>query len=111
MSGMRPANRGNRSANRTGTAVSRKLRAAGFNIAPSALRHLREVTTVSAYGDNVSILVDMGLAAKNRRYSGELVAELLGWPQATEISAKSTQSGAVFIHFSYATLAVLAKQK
>lgn len=101
MSGVVPANRGNRSPNRTGALVSRKLRRAGWNIAPASLRHRRDVTTVAAMGDYVSVLADTGLISRNRRIADGISAEVSSWPQAFDVETADTESGAVFIRFTY----------
>lgn len=101
MSGVVPANRGNRSPNRTGSMVSRKLRRAGWNIAPAAMRHKRDVTTVAAMGDYVSVLADTGLSGRNRRIADGISAEVSSWPQASDVETVDTESGAVFVRFTY----------
>lgn len=74
MAGYLPQNRGNRSPKRTGAIVSRKLKAAGFNISPAARKYKYEGIFVSAQGDYVSILVDLGDRDRNLVAANEIAA-------------------------------------
>lgn len=105
MSGVRPANRGNRSANRIGSVVSRRLRAAGWNIAPAAMRHKRDVTTVSAQGNRVSVLADTGLDGRNLRIAKGILNDVACWPEVSDTDMVVTESGAVFVWFDYTSAA------
>lgn len=105
MGGILPANRGNKSTNRIGSVVSRKLRAAGWNIAPAAMRHKRDVTTVGALGNRVSVLADTGLDRRNRRIADGILNEVATWPEVSDTDLTVTESGAVFVRFDYASAA------
>lgn len=106
MSGYQPANRGNRSSNRIGATVSRRLRAAGFNVVSPDRRHVTRCMTVQATDDRVSVLVDYGLTAKNNRIAAEVAETLVGWTQVSDLStdSKLCGDGAVFIWFDYTPL-------
>lgn len=76
MAGYLPQGRGNKTTNRTGSNVSRKLKAAGFNISPAARKYRYEGIFVSAQGDHVSVMVDLGRADRNLAL-GNQIAEFL----------------------------------
>lgn len=101
MSGYRPANRGNKTTTRIGSTVSRKLRAAGWNIAPAAMRHKRDVTTVSAQGRRVSVLADTGLEGRNLRIARGILDEVACWPEVDDTDLTVSETGAVFVRFDY----------
>lgn len=100
MSGYRPANNGNRTANRIGATVSRKLRQAGFNVSPSARKHRYNGMFVSAMGDLVSVYLDFGIESKNQRVGRQLLAEVLEWAGASDISAEA-EGVTVTLYFTY----------
>ena len=101
MAGYRPQNRGNRSANRTGSTVSRRLRAAGWNISPAARRHKADGMFVSAQGTWAHVLLDFGVAAKNTRVADQVAGDIRTWPEAEGVSISQAGDGAVFVHFDY----------
>lgn len=96
-------NRGNKNTNRTGATVSRKLRAAGWNISPAARRYAHNGTYVSAQGDAVSILIDLGCAATNSFVAEQMVSELVHWDCAPdEIEIKlNDELGFCLVRFDY----------
>lgn len=85
MAGALPRNRGNRSSNRTGSTVSRRLRAAGWTISAPARKHRHPGVFVSTAGDHVSVYVDTDNESRNDRFATDLVAELTTWPQVTAL--------------------------
>lgn len=85
MAGALPRNRGNRSSNRTGSTVSRRLRAAGWTISAPARKHRYPGVFVSTAGDHVSVYVDTDNESRNDRFATDLVAELVTWPQVTAL--------------------------
>lgn len=100
MAGYRPQNNGNRSPLRTGSTVSRRLRAAGFNVSPAARKHRHPGLFVSAMGDTISVLVDTDLDDHNERVAAELRDVVATWPEAQGWTTTHI-SGAVLIHFTY----------
>lgn len=103
MAGKLPQNRGNKTTSRVGTTMSRKLRAAGWNISPSARKHRYDGIFVSAQGDHVCILVDLGVDQRNREGARQMAAQLVGWdcvPDVVRVS-ESPETGACFIQFTY----------
>jgi hypothetical protein len=101
MAGARPANNGNRSTNRVGSTVSRRLRAAGWNISPSARKYKADGMFVTGFGDSVSVLLDFGLAAKNKRYAGDVEETVRAWSEVNEVEITVLDDGAVFVRFAY----------
>jgi hypothetical protein len=101
MAGYRPKNRGNRSTNRVGSTVSRRLRAAGWNISPSARKYKADGMFVTGHGDSVTVLVDFGLADRNMKATEGVSAELANWAQTGPVSVDVLDDGAVFIRCSY----------
>ena len=85
MAGALPRNRGNRSSNRTGSTVSRRLRAAGWTISAPARKHRYPGVFVSTAGDQVAVYVDTDLEVRNDRLAADLVAELAAWPQVSAV--------------------------
>lgn len=79
MAGYTPQNRGNKTTNRTGPNVSRKLRAAGWNISPSARKYREKGIFVSAGGNHVWILVDLGDSSKNVDVAKAMTTQLSTW--------------------------------
>lgn len=101
MAGALPRNGGNKTANRVGSAVSRRLRAAGWNISPSARKYKADGMFVSAAGDNVTVLLDFGLASKNKRYAGGVEATVRPWAETGDVDITVLEDGAVFVRFTY----------
>lgn len=105
MSGYVPQNRGNKSRNRNGAAASRRLRTAGWNISPNGRKYKSEGIFVSAGGDLITVLFDLGIDAKNVRLANEMVEELTAAPWANDVRISLPKNaGAVFIHFDYVKL-------
>jgi hypothetical protein len=77
MAGRRPQNSGNRSSLRFGPIVSRRLKAAGFNISPSARRYTAAGIFVRANENRVSVTVDTGSNAVE--IATEIAAEVASW--------------------------------
>lgn len=102
MSGFVPRNRGNKGSNRTGVTVSRRLRAAGWNISPSGRKYKSEGIFVSAGCNLVTVLFDLGIDAKNARLARKMADELegLGWAVDVQVTLPEG-TGAAFIHFEY----------
>lgn len=106
MAGITPANRGNKSTNRVGATVSRRLKAAGFTVSPEARKYRYDGLFVSGTADGrVSILVDLGTAGENARVTGEILDELRTWPQipGNSIVSNTAEEGYVFIRADYVT--------
>lgn len=102
MAGARPRNRGNRSTNRVGATVSRRLRAADWNVSPSARKYKADGMFVTGHGDSVTVLMDFGVAAKNQRVAEGVAATVRGWPQVNGfVSIDPLEDGAVFVRFTY----------
>jgi hypothetical protein len=102
MAGALPRNRGNRSTNRVGATVSRRLRAAGWNVSPSARRNKHYGLFVKATGDYVSVMVDTSLDARNEEAANGIRDLVTTWPQVTD--AKVTEDGGVrWVRFTYAS--------
>jgi hypothetical protein len=79
MSGARPAP-GNRSSARFGANLSRRLRAAGYNIMPSARKHKADGVTVSGAGnDFASVLIDIRGAARRTALADEMTELIEAW--------------------------------
>jgi len=96
MSGYRPQNSGNRSAQRLGPTISRRLRAAGWNVSPAARKHKADGIYVSAMGDFISVLVDLG-----GRSAGEaqaLAETVRGWGCVPQVK---DEAGYSLVHFTY----------
>lgn len=101
MPGALPRNSGNKSPNRAGTTVSRRLRHAGWNISPSARRYRYSGIFVAGRGDHVSVLVDSGVDARNATVAEEIRAVVRTWPQAGDVTITAADSGAAFVRFTY----------
>lgn len=101
MAGALPRNRGNRSANRVGSTVSRRLRAAGWNVSPSARKYKADGMFVTGHGDSVTVLLDFGLSTKNARVAEDVAALVRTWPQAGDVSVDAVEDGAVYVRFPY----------
>lgn len=101
MAGALPRNRGNRSTNRVGSTVSRRLRAANWNVSPSARKYKADGMFVTGHGDSVTVLVDFGLADKNMRVTEGVSTELASWAQTGPVSVDVLDDGAVHIRCSY----------
>lgn len=101
MAGYLPQNRGNKSASRPGPLVSRKLRAAGWNVSPSARRHDFDGIFVSAQGDSVSVWVRLGSPERNASVALSIELELSVWGQVGNVHR--TQSGFTDTHFVHMT--------
>src|SRR5262245_15806782 len=100
VAGLLPQNRGNKSTHRTGATVSRRLRAADFNISPAARKHRHAGMFVSAQGDHCSVWIDLDLDARNERVMGEVVETLRTWTEVTDIDVRNI-GGAQLVHFTY----------
>jgi hypothetical protein len=100
MAGALPRNGGNKSANRVGSTVSRRLRAAGWNISPAARRNLHCGIFVKAMGDYVSILVDTGAEERNAKAAEGIHATVSSWAKASDIEVKE-DDGVRWIRFIY----------
>lgn len=109
MAGSLPQNRGNRSTNRIGATVSRRLRAAGHNIISPDRRHIVQCTTVQAAGGEVSVLVDYGILGKNERVTLDLIDTVSGWPQVTGADLEILDDGAIYLTFTYTPLTRVAR--
>ena len=101
MAGSLPRNRGNRSTNRIASNVSRRLRNAGFNIAPASWRHNRQCATVRAAGDLVSVLFDHGVPGRNEYLAHQAWFMVGSWPQVSRAKVEPTEDGAVYVRFTY----------
>jgi hypothetical protein len=98
--GATPANSGNRKTNRTGAVVSRRLRRDGFNISPSANRHVRPGMYVRAAGDVVSILVDLVDAHQDHEAAHELASHIATWPEVGVVEVRDEHS-MTHLYFTY----------
>ena len=81
VAGYLPQNRGNRSTNRVGAAVSRRLRTADWNISPTNLKYKADGMFVTGNGDSVTVLVDFGIKSKNRDVAEGVAATVCTWAQ------------------------------
>jgi hypothetical protein len=84
MAGKRPQNGGNRSSLRFGPIVSRRLKAAGFNISPSARRYTHQGIFVRASENRISVTVDTGAHCVD--VATEIAAEVAGWGFLAEVT-------------------------
>lgn len=103
MPGYVPQNRGNKSTNRVGATVSRRLRKAGFNVIAKDNRRVNQCLTVSGKTGTATISVDYGIPSKNDRVAGELIDELLTWDQVpgNGIDTHVAECGAILIWVEY----------
>ena len=101
MAGALPRNRGNRSTNRVGATVSRRLRAADWNVSPSARKYKADDMFVTGHGDSFTVLVDFGLATKNTRVAAGVADELRTWTQTGDITVDVLEDGAIFVRGTY----------
>lgn len=100
MAGFRPANNGNRSTNRVGATVSRRLRAADWNVSPSARKHMHHGMFVTGMGDYVSVMMDFGIDAKNERVAAGVLQTVSTWAQVSGAEITS-DDGVFWVRFSY----------
>lgn len=77
MSGYRPQNRGNRTAARSGAAVSRRLRSAGVNLSPSGNKHKRPGIFVTGRNEFISIYVDLDANEEDTREVTDHIADVV----------------------------------
>jgi hypothetical protein len=100
MAGKRPQNSGNRSSVRFGPIVSRRLKAAGFNISPAARRYTHQGIYVRANENRISVTVDTG--ANAIEIATEIAAEVAGWGFLAE-ATKGEHNGEHWatVHFTY----------
>lgn len=89
---------GNKTPNRTGPVVSRRLRAAGFNISPSAARNVRDGITVAARGDMISVLIDLP-GANRSEIARDIATVAASWPEAGLVQV--SDGDATFVRFAY----------
>lgn len=104
MPGYRPANRGNRtpSTARVGQRVSRKLKAAGWKVSPAARKNRYDGMFVSAMGDFVSVLFDLGSPTDNKMCGESLAEQMRTWPQASGVEVKPVgETDAIFVNFTW----------
>lgn len=105
MPGYRPQNRGNKSALRVGSVVSRRLRRAGINVSPAASRYKREGIFVAAQGLTASVFVDFGVRHQSARSAARNIADIVtSWglkPKVTESLNEESGWLSIFIHFDY----------
>lgn len=101
MAGALPQNRGNRSSNRVGASTSRRLRAAGWNVSPSARKYKYDGIFVSGSDGRATVLVDLGLTTKNARVASAIAEEAMAWPQVSEVKTEAQPDGHVFVWVTY----------
>lgn len=101
MAGALPKNNGNKTANRIGATVSRRLRSAGIRVSPAADRYRREGTFVAARGDLVSVLVSTGDRASNTATAARVLCAASHWPQVHDFEIEKTEDGSCFVWFTY----------
>lgn len=85
-----------------GPVVSRKLRQADWNISPSARKNRHEGIFVSARGDEISVLVDLGVLEHNIKAATGIEATVNQWPAADDV--RWTQADAderCYVRFTY----------
>jgi hypothetical protein len=87
MAGKRPQNSGNRSSLRLGPVVSRRLKAAGFNISPAARRYKAQGIFVRAAERRISVTVDTGANAAT--VAAEIAAEVASWGFPAEVASQT----------------------
>lgn len=98
MAGYRPQNSGNRTTQRFGATASRRLRAAGFNISPSARRYKHDGVFVAGRGDFISVLVD--LPARSVAVANKIAETVRGWGMDAEVTVVD-EGRAALVHFTY----------
>lgn len=81
--------------------VSRRLRAAGFNISPSTRKHRYDGIFVSGQGGHASVLLDLGSHGINRRVVFHIMDEIKRWPQTADVRRSNLDSGAIILHIEY----------
>jgi hypothetical protein len=102
MAGSLPRNHGNKSVNRTGALVSRRLRNAGWTISPGARKHRMDGMFVSQHGDSITVLVDLGGGpARNRDVADQVATEVGTWAKSDNVSTVLLGGGAVHVYFTY----------
>ncbi|MDX3860058.1 hypothetical protein [Streptomyces europaeiscabiei] len=99
MAGVLPRG-GNRSTNRVGPTVSRRLRAAGWNIGPATRRHSHRGVFVKTAGDFVSVLVDTGDASDNEQAANGIREAVEAWAEAGNVSV-TEDDGVRWVRFTY----------
>jgi hypothetical protein len=100
MAGKRPQNSGNRSSLRLGPTVSRRLKAAGFNVSPAARRYTAQGIFVRAAERRVSVTVDTG--ANHIAVATEIAAEVASWGFLAEVTKYEHEGEAwATVRFTY----------
>lgn len=95
-------NRGNKTTARLGAAVSRKLRTAGWNISPNARKYNYDGIFVSAQGTSISVMVDLGVLAKNIETAAQIAATLKSWGNVGDVRASQVDGSHVwFVRGTY----------
>lgn len=104
MAGALQKNRGNRSGNRVGALVSRRLKAAGFNPLPSARRHITPGLFVSGTG-SATVVIDYGNESTNMEVLRNLTAEVGTWGIGADgdFHWDRTQYGAFMVWIRFGT--------
>lgn len=103
MAGYRPQNGGNKSTQRYGVTVSRRLRTAGINVSPAARRYQHLGVFVAGRGDYISILVDLGTQERSKGVAEEIAEIVRGWRlNGPEVEAELAEDHA-WVRFYYRT--------
>jgi hypothetical protein len=103
MPGYRPANRGNRTPNRVGTVVSRRLRAAGVNVSPSARKYRCPGIFVSTMGSYTSIMIDLLNDAQNDAAADDILSVIRDMVQVVDpyLSGRENSGDPLYVRFDY----------
>lgn len=84
--------------------ISRRLRAASWDISPSARKHRHPGVFVTGAGSHASVLVDTGVGVRNKWVADGIVIDLKTWSQVSDLSVTDLVTdlgGAKAIHFTY----------
>ena len=86
-----------------GSAVTRRLKAAGFNIGQAAYRKKRPGAYVRATGEFISVLVDRDDPRANSCEAFEIAMLVCDWPQVEQraVSHRDDNDGASHVWFTY----------
>lgn len=99
MAGYLSQNKGNRSNTRFGSAASRRLRSAGYNISPAARRHRHDGIFVAGRGDYISVLVDLPGTDRCARAAEEIAATVRSWGMTPEVTV--SKDSCAWVRFPY----------
>lgn len=90
---------GNRNSTRKGATVSRRLKAAGFNISPAARRGNYDGLFVRQLVESVTVHVDLGAQDSNESAANALLKTVSCWPEVAGLRTDTMDSGQILIRF------------